>query len=84
VNNNNNSNDDTDKGNTMNIYYSKDINMHWLEIDKSTVRIPFNGEPDMEYSNVTLMNHGTISVSLWEDKAIQFKELWENKDNNDN
>lgn len=66
----------------MNIYYSEDNAMHWLEIDNSTIRIPFNCEPEMgNFSNVYLLFNDLVCGVLWDAKAIQFRELWNNRDN---
>ena len=41
----------------MNIYYSKENAMYWLEIDKGNIRIPFNEVSDKATDyNVVLFN----------------------------
>jgi hypothetical protein len=69
----------------MNIYYSKENAMHWLEVDKGDIRIPFNEVSDKATDyNVVLFNSGVLVVSLWSSKAKEFMKLWIDENNKDN
>lgn len=66
----------------MDIYYSEETATYWLEIDNSTIRIPFDEEPDRATDyNVVLFHQGAMVVSLWSSKAKEFRGLWNNRDN---
>jgi hypothetical protein len=69
----------------MNIYYSKENSMYWLEIDKGDIRIPFNEVSDKATDyNVVLFNSGVLVVSLWSSKAEEFMKLWSDENNKNN